>query len=92
MQPGTSIADPKGEDTARDRPAIASARRTLLAETGRARRHARRLWRTVSVRLSTAAIDAIAANDRAVIVTGMGKSGHVGRKLAATLASTGTAA
>jgi arabinose-5-phosphate isomerase len=27
-----------------------------------------------------------------VIVTGMGKSGHVGRKLAATLASTGTAA
>lgn len=27
-----------------------------------------------------------------VIVTGMGKSGHIGRKLAATLASTGTAA
>ncbi|MBS0561226.1 MAG: SIS domain-containing protein, partial [Proteobacteria bacterium] len=27
-----------------------------------------------------------------VVVTGMGKSGHVGRKIAATLASTGTAA
>jgi len=25
-----------------------------------------------------------------IIVTGMGKSGHVGRKIAATLASTGT--
>ncbi len=27
-----------------------------------------------------------------VVVTGMGKSGHVGRKIAATLASTGTPA
>ena len=27
-----------------------------------------------------------------VIVTGMGKSGHIGRKMAATLASTGTPA
>lgn len=30
--------------------------------------------------------------DRRVVVTGMGKSGHIGRKIAATLASTGTPA
>jgi arabinose-5-phosphate isomerase len=39
-----------------------------------------------------AAIDAIASHKGRVIVTGMGKSGHVGRKIAATLASTGTPA
>ncbi|OHX13293.1 KpsF/GutQ family sugar-phosphate isomerase [Chromobacterium sphagni] len=39
-----------------------------------------------------AAIDAILACKGRVIVTGMGKSGHVGRKIAATLASTGTPA
>jgi len=36
------------------------------------------------------AIDAIFAAAGRVIVTGMGKSGHVGRKIAATMASTGT--
>src|SRR5574337_933445 len=35
------------------------------------------------------AVERIAAAPGRVIVTGMGKSGHVGRKLAATLASTG---
>ncbi|KUM05676.1 KpsF/GutQ family sugar-phosphate isomerase [Chromobacterium subtsugae] len=39
-----------------------------------------------------AAVDAILACPGRVIVTGMGKSGHVGRKIAATLASTGTPA
>jgi arabinose-5-phosphate isomerase len=39
-----------------------------------------------------AAVDAIAAAPGRVIVTGMGKSGHVARKMAATLASTGTPA
>ena len=37
-----------------------------------------------------AAADLIAASSGHVIVTGMGKSGHVGHKIAATLASTGT--
>lgn len=37
-----------------------------------------------------AAIEMIRAASGRVIVTGMGKSGHVGRKIAATLASTGT--
>jgi len=38
------------------------------------------------------AIDAILSVKGRVIVSGMGKSGHVGRKIAATLASTGTPA
>ena len=37
----------------------------------------------------TRAVEAIAASSGRVVVTGMGKSGHIGRKLAATLASTG---
>src|ERR1700748_381952 len=39
-----------------------------------------------------AAIDIIASVRGRVIVTGMGKSGHIARKIAATLASTGTPA
>jgi len=38
------------------------------------------------------AVDRIAAIKGRVIVTGMGKSGHIGRKIAATFASTGTPA
>ena len=38
------------------------------------------------------ALDIIAKTNGRVIVSGMGKSGHVGRKIAATLASTGTPA
>lgn len=38
------------------------------------------------------ALDALAAAKGRVIVTGMGKSGHIARKIAATLASTGTPA
>jgi arabinose-5-phosphate isomerase len=38
------------------------------------------------------AVEMISAAEGRVIVTGMGKSGHVGKKIAATLASTGTPA
>ncbi|HEX6249823.1 MAG TPA: KpsF/GutQ family sugar-phosphate isomerase [Gemmatimonadaceae bacterium] len=38
------------------------------------------------------AVDLLAACDGRVIVSGMGKSGHIGRKIAATLTSTGTPA
>ena len=38
------------------------------------------------------AVDCLAAVEGRVVVTGMGKSGHVARKIAATLASTGTPA
>ncbi|MDE2580322.1 MAG: KpsF/GutQ family sugar-phosphate isomerase [Rhodospirillales bacterium] len=40
----------------------------------------------------TAAVDILGAATGRVVVSGMGKSGHVGRKIAATLASTGTPA
>jgi arabinose-5-phosphate isomerase len=40
----------------------------------------------------TAAVDLLAGATGRVVVSGMGKSGHVGRKIAATLASTGTPA
>ncbi|MBR2215898.1 MAG: KpsF/GutQ family sugar-phosphate isomerase [Selenomonadaceae bacterium] len=39
-----------------------------------------------------AAVDCILRCKARVVVTGMGKSGHIGRKIAATLASTGTPA
>ena len=38
------------------------------------------------------AIDLLLSIDGRVVVTGMGKSGHIGKKIAATLASTGTPA
>jgi arabinose-5-phosphate isomerase len=40
----------------------------------------------------SAAVEVIRAARGRVVVTGMGKSGHIGRKIAATLASTGTPA
>ena len=40
----------------------------------------------------TSAVDAIADGTGRVVVSGIGKSGHVGRKIASTLASTGTPA
>src|SRR5690349_17292546 len=40
----------------------------------------------------TQAVERILAASGRVVVMGMGKSGHVGRKIAATLASTGTPA
>lgn len=42
--------------------------------------------------LFTAAVETIADAKGRVIVTGMGKSGHIGRKITATFASTGTPA
>ena len=70
---------------------IASALRTLETE--------REGLAALAVAISTslgahfvAAVDTIRRAHGRVIVTGMGKSGHVGRKIAATLASTGTPA
>ena len=40
----------------------------------------------------TSAVETIINGKGRVIVTGMGKSGHIGRKIAATLSSTGTPA
>ena len=38
----------------------------------------------------TKALDMIEKTSGRIIITGMGKSGHIGRKIAATLSSTGT--
>jgi len=74
--------------------ALSEARRTLELETKGL--HAVRVALDGAlgpkVEEACAAIRAAQARNGRVIVTGMGKSGHVGRKIAATLASTGTPA
>jgi arabinose-5-phosphate isomerase len=70
---------------------IASAVRTLEAEAGGISALKAAIDNGLG-RSFTAAIDLIRGVSGRVIVTGMGKSGHVGRKVAATLASTGTPA
>src|SRR6476620_10005763 len=70
---------------------IASALRTLEAGTG----GITALSAAIHDGLGTAfiaAVNLISAARGRLIVTGMGKSGHVGRKIAATFASTGTPA
>jgi arabinose-5-phosphate isomerase len=74
-----------------DEQALASALRTLEAE----RDGIAVLMEALTGELGAsfaAAVDLIARRRGRVIVTGMGKSGHVGRKIAATFASTGEAA
>src|SRR5437867_3226542 len=70
---------------------IASAVRTLEAEAGGISALMAAIDNGLG-RSFTAAIELIRGVSGRVIVTGMGKSGHVGRKIAATLASTGTPA
>ncbi|HYF55943.1 MAG TPA: KpsF/GutQ family sugar-phosphate isomerase [Salinarimonas sp.] len=71
--------------------AVASALRTIASE----RDGLAALMEALAGPLAApfqAAVDLMAAASGRVIVTGMGKSGHVGRKITATLASTGTPA
>src|SRR5208282_1603266 len=49
------------------------------------------LWEALDARFEDAVALCAAVRGR-IVVTGIGKSGHVGRKIAATLASTGTPA
>jgi arabinose-5-phosphate isomerase len=74
-----------------DRALIASAVRTLEAEAGGITALAAAIHDGLG-RAFGAAVELIRRAEGRVIVTGMGKSGHVGRKIAATLASTGTPA
>ncbi len=71
--------------------AAASAIRTVEAEIEGLRALARALETDLAAVLNDA-VDTIARTRGRVVVTGMGKSGHVARKIAATLASTGTPA
>jgi arabinose-5-phosphate isomerase len=71
--------------------AIASALRTLDAEAGGIAALAAALQAELAP-LFTVAVELIRNAKGRVIVTGLGKSGHIARKIAATLASTGTPA
>lgn len=87
----TALAAPNraGRDTDADddASAVGVARRVLAAEAAG--------LRALSASLDDAfarAVDVLAGCTGRVAVSGMGKSGHVGRKIAATFASTGTPA
>jgi arabinose-5-phosphate isomerase len=87
------MAKAKPADMSSDRAqaAIDSALRTLDAEGGGIDALATALRDGLGSSFA-AAIDLIRAAQGRVIVTGMGKSGHVGRKIASTFSSTGTPA
>lgn len=73
----------------------ASVRNRDLMAARRVLQHASDAIGAISTSLNgefSRAIDTILSISGRVIVSGMGKSGHVGRKIAATLASTGTPA
>jgi arabinose-5-phosphate isomerase len=72
-------------DTLLTQQRLVQAREVLTIEAEAITRLAERLDGPFS-----AAVDIILACRGRVVVTGIGKSGHVGRKIAATLASTGT--
>jgi arabinose-5-phosphate isomerase len=87
------MARPKPANVTSDRAqaAIASALRTLEAEGSGVDALAAALSNELGTSFA-AAIDLIRTAQGRVIVTGMGKSGHVARKIASTFASTGTPA
>lgn len=87
----SSSALPASAPPAARAPAVQSALRTLELERAGLDALAAALDGPLGEALS-AAVAAIAAASGRVIVTGMGKSGHVARKIAATLASTGAPA
>ena len=74
-------------DSNSPRSAIESARRTIAIE----RQAVEQLEHRIDDSFSKA-VDLLSSVDGRVIVSGMGKSGHIGNKIAATLASTGTPA
>jgi len=83
--------NPAHVTSGRAQAAIASALHTLEAEGSGVDALAAALRDGLGTSF-TAAIDLIRAAEGRVIVTGMGKSGHVARKIASTFASTGTSA
>jgi arabinose-5-phosphate isomerase len=86
-----AMANPKPAPVNNERAqaAIASALRTLEAEGSGVDALAAALRDGLGSAFA-AAVELIRAAQGRVIVTGMGKSGHVARKIASTLASTGT--
>jgi arabinose-5-phosphate isomerase len=85
------MANARPEQRTDESPLIVSALRTLDTEAGGIAALIAVLRGTLAAPFA-AAVDLIAQSKGRLIVTGMGKSGHVGRKIAATFASTGTPA
>jgi arabinose-5-phosphate isomerase len=86
-----TLKNPPTTASAANRQAAASALRTIVTE----RTGLEALLAALNDSLAgpfTQAVETIRAATGRVIVSGMGKSGHVGHKIAATLASTGTPA
>ena len=71
---------------------VQSALRTLDLERAGISAMTQALSETALAQAFDAAVEVMRAATGRVIITGMGKSGHIGRKLAATFASTGTPA
>lgn len=84
---GTAVKRGKSVSNA----AVQSALRTLALENAGISELSQRLTGTMAGAFA-AAVSRLAATQGRVIVTGIGKSGHVGQKIAATFASTGTPA
>jgi arabinose-5-phosphate isomerase len=78
-------------NTSISRERLNSARRTLETEASGMTELIASLTGELGVAIANA-VELISASKGRVIISGMGKSGHVGRKIAATLASTGTPA
>ena len=90
MRPSKPLmANPTGTDSANT--AVQSALRTLEAEGGGIAAIEAALRSDLGEPFARAADLILGAKGR-LIVTGLGKSGHIGRKIAATFASTGTPA
>jgi arabinose-5-phosphate isomerase len=90
MRPSKPLmANPTGTDSANA--AVQSALRTLEAEGGGIAAIEAALRSDLGEPFARAADLILGAKGR-LIVTGLGKSGHIGRKIAATFASTGTPA
>jgi arabinose-5-phosphate isomerase len=87
MKPRTAKSSMTDQATA----AVQSALRTLDAEAGGVAALAAALESDLGPAFSRAA-DLIRNAKGRLIITGLGKSGHIGRKIAATFASTGTPA
>ncbi len=93
LLPGTDMANPHPlmTDSSGTDSAVQSALRTLDAEGSGIAALTAALQSDLCAPF-TAAADLIKGAKGRLIVTGLGKSGHIGRKIAATFASTGTPA
>jgi arabinose-5-phosphate isomerase len=85
------VKNPGQEVPGRSHPHLESALRTLEAEAGGINALTEAIRNGLGQSF-VAAVELIRRAKGRVIVTGMGKSGHVARKIAATMASTGTPA